>query len=88
MVRESSLVSEAEQQQLEQALEQSPRLKRIYEARLELQQVWRRRGESMDAMLEALRAWCREAEESGIQALRDFADELKSYTVPSRTAAA
>ena len=88
MVRESSLVSETEQQQLEQALDQSPRLKRIYEARLELQQVWRRRGESMDAMLEALRAWCREAEESGIQALRDFAGELKSYTVPARPATA
>jgi fatty-acid desaturase len=87
IVRETSLVSETEQEQLDRALAQSPRLRRIYEARLQLQQVWRRRSESMDAMLEALRLWCQEAEQSGIHALRDFADELKSYTIPRQTAA-
>ena len=87
ITREQSLVTEQQQQQLELALEQSPTLRKVYEARLALQQIWREKGASMDARLEALRAWCAEAEESGIQTLRDFAEELKSYTIPQRAAA-
>lgn len=89
ITREQSLVSDDEQQQLEQALEQAPLLRTAYEARLRLQEIWRQRGASMEARLEALHHWVAEAEASGIQALRDFAQELKSYTIPrSRTAAA
>jgi fatty-acid desaturase len=87
MVREQSLVSDHEQQQLELALEESPSLRAIYDARLRLQEIWRTRGESMDAKLEALRKWCADAEASGIQALRDFAEELKAYTIPRKAEA-
>ena len=87
ITREPSLVTEQQQEQLELALEQAPTLRKVYEARLGLQQIWREKGASMDARLEALRAWCAEAEASGIQALHDFADELKSYTIPQRAAA-
>ncbi|MEE3108447.1 MAG: hypothetical protein VX323_00240 [Pseudomonadota bacterium] len=50
--------------------------------RLALQQVWQRRGESKEAMLDALKDWVARAEASGIAALRDFADEFKSYALP------
>ena len=88
ITREQSLVSDAQQAQLELALDQAPTLRKVYEARLALQQIWRERGATMEARLEALRAWCAEAESSGIQALRDFAEELKAYTIPQRAAAA
>ena len=88
ITREESLVTEQQQQQLDLALEQAPTLRKVYEARLALQQIWRQKGASMDARLEALRIWCAEAEESGIHALRDFADELKRYTIPQRAALA
>ena len=87
ITREQSLVSDAQQAQLELALDQAPTLRKVYEARLALQQIWRERGATMEARLEALRAWCAEAEDSGIQALRDFAEELKAYTIPQRAAA-
>lgn len=87
ITREQSLVSADEQAQLELALEQAPTLRTVYDARLKLQEIWRTRGASMDARLEALRTWCNEAEQSGIQALRDFAQELKSYTIPRAAAA-
>jgi transposase len=87
ITREQSLVTERQQEQLEIALDQAPTLRKVYEARLALQQIWREKGASMDARLEALRTWCAEAEASGIQALRDFADELKSYTIPQRATA-
>ena len=88
ITREQSLVSDEQQAQLELALEQAPTLRKVYEARLALQQIWRERGATMEARLEALRAWCAEAEDSGIQALRDFAEELKAYTIPQRAAVA
>ena len=88
MVREQSLVSDREQKQLELALEESPSLRAIYEARLRLQEIWRTRGESMEAKLEALRKWCADAEASGIEALREFAEELKAYTIPRKAEAA
>lgn len=87
ITREQSLVSDAQQAQLELALDLAPTLRKVYEARLALQQIWRERGATMEARLEALRAWCAEAEDSGIQALRDFAEELKAYTIPQRAAA-
>ena len=85
MVRETSLVSTEEQARLEALLAQHPTLKTVYEMRLALQQVWQRRGESKEAMLDALKEWVARAEASGIAALRDFADEFKSYALP-RTA--
>lgn len=82
MVRETSLVSTEEQARLEALLAQHPTLKTVYEMRLALQQVWQRRGESKEAMLDALKEWVARAEASGIAALRDFADEFKSYALP------
>ncbi|MEY3041672.1 MAG: hypothetical protein RLZZ174_754 [Pseudomonadota bacterium] len=86
MVRESSLVSTEEQARLEGLLAQYPTLKTVYEMRLSLQQVWARRGESKEAMLDALRDWVARAEASGIAALREFADEFKSYALPRAAA--
>lgn len=84
LCREQSLFTDWDQLRLQAVLEASPRLRTIYEKRVALQDIWKRRGESMDARLEALKAWCAEAESSGIQALRDFADELRSYTIPKK----
>lgn len=88
LCREEALFSDWDQYRLQAVLEASPRLKTIYEKRLALQAIWRRQGESMEARLEALKQWCAEAEASGIQALKDFAAELRSYTIPRSQAAA
>jgi hypothetical protein len=36
----------------------------------------------MDEVLDELREWCRQAEESGMHSLHDFAETLKSYAMP------
>jgi len=86
--REPSLVTERERQRLNLVVNRFPQLETVYRRRLELQAIWQKRGESADALLEALSDWCWRAEQSGIAVLRDFAAELKSYTMPGRTAAA
>jgi len=82
LCREEMLVGERERRDIKAILESSPILKTIYEKRLELNAVWAKRGGSREDLLKAFKDWCVEAENTGIQALRDFVTELKSYTMP------
>ncbi|MFD2882476.1 transposase [Pseudomonas lini] len=59
-------------------LEHSQALKVIYEKRLALQQIWVKTSSNGHDMLAAIKDWVHEAEASGIQSLRDFADQLKN----------
>ena len=88
LCREEMLVGERDRRDIKAILESSPKLRTIYEKRLELNAVWAKRGGSRDDLLNAFRDWCVAAEETGIQALRDFVAELKSYTMPLGTARA
>lgn len=82
LCREESLVDAAGRHRIAELIGHSPDLKAIYELRLKLQQVWAKRGASADELLGALKQWCIDAEATGIQALSDFVDELKSYSIP------
>ncbi|PKM21387.1 MAG: acyl-CoA desaturase [Gammaproteobacteria bacterium HGW-Gammaproteobacteria-14] len=80
--REESIISPHGREKLQRLIEEHETLAAIYQHRLKLQEIWSRTSQSSQEMLEALREWCSEAEASGIQALQDFADKLKAYTVP------
>ncbi len=82
LTREDSLVDAAGRDQISKLVDVSPVLKTVYEKRLELQQVWAKRGGDAEVLLAAFRQWCQDAEATGIASLRDFVAELKSYTVP------
>ena len=56
-----------------------PRLRTVCEFRARLAELTERNGRNADGMLEALREWCREAEQTGIRTLADFAARLKGY---------
>ena len=79
--RESSLIRPQEQAHLDTVLETHPVLKQIYDMNQELQALWRRRGVKPQEKLQALMAWCREAEASGIRYLEDFAAHLRAYSL-------
>jgi fatty-acid desaturase len=78
--RNERLIGEREQRRLERARAYSERLEAIYQYRLRLQQIWSRTSQSSTEMVDALRQWCRDAEQSGIDALEDFARQLRAYT--------
>jgi len=44
-------------------------------------EVWARRSASGDELLKALKAWCHEAEQSGIDRLKEFSQQLRLYTL-------
>ncbi len=86
LIRDESLVDAQGRAQLSHLMAQSPSLKTIYEFRQRLVQVCAKRSGSSEEALRAFRQWCLDAEASGIAALKDFVEELKSYTMPNRSA--
>ncbi|WP_375192607.1 fatty acid desaturase [Marinobacter sp.] len=79
--REISLIHPREKETLESVLERNAVLRQIYEKSHELQALWRQRGLKPQDKLNALMAWCREAEASGIRYLEEFADHLRAYSL-------
>ncbi len=82
LTREETLVDEAGRNDITRAVDGSPALKTIYELKQRLQSVWARRGGDAEVLLGDFKQWCIDAEATGIQALREFVADLKSYTVP------
>ena len=82
LCRDEALVDESGKRRIREAVRASHTVDTIYNLRLRLQAIWTQRGGNAEEMLQALRQWCRDAEATGIHALREFVDEIKSYTVP------
>ena len=55
-------------------------MEKVYKMKQELQLVWKKRSASRDELLKAMQDWCKEAEESGIRALEEFAHSLRQYS--------
>ena len=79
MIRETSLVKPEKQQHLESVLEKHHSLHVVYQYRLKLQNIWARSTATQKELVEALQEWCRQAEATGIEALREFVKHLKAY---------
>lgn len=84
--RETSLLEDRHHVRIESMLAHSQALKTIYEKRLALQQIWARTSANGHDMLAAMKDWVHEAETSGIHALREFASQLKTYSLRPTTA--
>lgn len=79
--RDESMITERCRERLDRLTSHNETLAAIYQFRLRLQDIWSRTSLSSAEMLEALKQWCQEAEESGIRALQEFAGKLRAYTV-------
>lgn len=81
MVREATLLDESSRRWLQKALDRNHRLKTVYTMKQKLQDIWQRSATTHEHLLQALEEWCRQAEATGIQALRDFSLKLRTYTL-------
>jgi len=79
--RETSLLEDKHHLHIQTMLEHSQALRVIYEKRLALQHIWLKTSTNGHDMLAAIKEWVHEAEASGIQSLRDFASQLKTYSL-------
>ena len=77
LIRHPALLAEEARRRLRELLERYEVLRRVVEYREGLQQAWE--DASAAHALAQLREWCRRAEDSGIAALREFAQGLPAY---------
>ena len=88
LTRDESLVDAADRNQIDELVSSNATIKTIYEFRQRLQSVWAKRGGNAEEMLAALKQWCMDAEATGIQVLKDFVADLRTYAMPETRATA
>lgn len=79
LYKEPSELAAADKAELDKLLDKSERLQTVYRMRQELSAIWGRSTASREQLLEQLQAWCKRAEESGVQSLKDFSVRLRCY---------
>jgi stearoyl-CoA desaturase (delta-9 desaturase) len=74
-----------QREKLQRFIAERPQLTQLMEFRQRLLAIHEIKSAAAEARLDALRAWCAEAEGSGIRALEEFSARLKGYAlVPAR----
>lgn len=73
------LLSDGDLMQLKEILDTNAALNKVYKFKIKLQAIWEQQASSHEKRLEALSQWCTHAEESGVEALREFVSILRSY---------
>ncbi len=86
LVREDVLLLQPRSEQvIHAAIGISQRLQTVYQFKLRLKEIWTRHAPYPQFRLERLKAWCLEAERSGIDVLHEFAAQLAGYALqPAR----
>jgi len=87
LLREENFLDEAARGRLQRLLDGCQRLRVVYDFRRQLQDIWQQTTATPEQLLTALQEWCQRAEASGIRALQEFADTLKSYSMQPACAA-
>jgi len=86
LTRHEVLMDARSRRRLNAALNQSRSLQVVYDFSQRLQAIWHQKTASQEWLLKALQDWCHQAEQTGIQALADFARRLRGYTLVPATA--
>jgi stearoyl-CoA desaturase (delta-9 desaturase) len=84
--RQEDLLSPRANTRLQALLARYEQLRIVYSYRQSLQNIWLKTAASQKELIESLQQWCKQAEESGLDVLRQFAEHLKGY-VPKPVAA-
>ncbi|KTD01590.1 fatty acid desaturase [Fluoribacter gormanii] len=77
--RENCLLSNKAKARLSNLLEAREQLRIVYAYKQSLQSIWLKTASSQKELIDALQQWCRQAEESGLDVLRQFAQQIKGY---------
>jgi len=79
LVRRPALLDVHATERLKNLLADNTALRTVHDFRERLSAIWSGANVSNEKLLQQLKDWCREAEESGIQALEEFAARLRGY---------
>jgi stearoyl-CoA desaturase (delta-9 desaturase) len=76
---DENILTLQQKNKLAEMIEASPTLAKAYALRQELAIIWARSTVSKEQLVAQLEDWCRRAETSGIGALQEFSQRLRSY---------
>jgi len=77
--REQHLLTGKAKVRLARILEAREQLRVVYAYKQSLQNVWLKAATTQKELVVALQQWCKQAEESGLEVLQQFAQQLKGY---------
>lgn len=77
--RQDKMLSARASERLQAILSRYDELRLAYNYRQSLQNIWLKTASSQKELLDALQSWCKQAEESGLESLRQFSMQLKGY---------
>lgn len=78
MRKNEKLMNDHDKSLLSKVLEKRHDLKLVYQHKETLQNVWLRTASSQKELLEALQQWCKQAESSGSELLKQFSAQIKT----------
>ncbi len=81
LIREEALMDAEAKQRLHIVLQENHTLKTVYEFKQSLQELWTRSAVNLEVPLAQLQDWCKQAEATGIKALEEFAQHLRTYSL-------
>ncbi|CAM4437834.1 MAG: hypothetical protein LEGION0398_MBIBDBAK_00563 [Legionellaceae bacterium] len=81
LTRAEILLDETSKEKLTDILTRNQTLQSVYQYRERLQAIWNKTTANQKELIELLQDWCKHAEASGIEALRIFSHNLKTYTL-------
>lgn len=76
---QDSLLSPGAQARLHALLASREQLRVVYDYRQSLQNIWLKTASSQKELVESLQQWCKQAEESGLDVLHQFAQLVKNF---------
>ena len=81
LVCEDSRLKPLHREYLQDFLQNNETLQTVYEFRRKLQELWNETYATHERLIQAIIQWCKEAEETGIKVLQDFAQSLRGYAL-------
>ena len=78
---EGRWLDDARRQRMQDYVAARPQLQQLLEFRRRLMEIYEIKSADAAAKMDALKAWCHEAEASGIAALQDYSMRLKGYAL-------
>ena len=76
------LLDRGKRLKISRLLETNAKIKIIYDLRLELEEIWKQRGNDVTEVLVSLKAWVEKAESKQERALDEFVQSLSTYYMP------
>jgi stearoyl-CoA desaturase (delta-9 desaturase) len=81
MTREDIKLDPQAMQAIQEAIQHSHALEVVYHFKQQLKELWVRTSNNQTARVQRLQQWCRDAEQTGIESLQNFAQTLRGYTM-------